>query len=352
MAVNVTYLLGAGASCERLPLVKEVKVDNMIVKPSFGTEILILASRYESLKEKMTIKVNDEDKKKIDEVTKSLRFLGENSIKFSSPDTFIKSLSLQGENDKIENVKKALSFFLTVKQHLDNNLPDSRYIPFLASILETKESKVQIPENINILSWNYDFQLELALSHFENFNSFADILKHFKIAPNIETKELESRVVHLNGIAGIMKNSYKSETMFREIKASPDPDELLIEFLRVFEHLGKNYDVNDLLSFAWELDDVNHERIQMAKRIMQKTKILVIIGYSFPFFNRKVDIQLLEPFIKNNDDNELHELKIYIQNPSIDESRIQFLRQRFGIEDKIVIEPLTNTTQFFLPPEL
>ena len=74
--------------------------------------------------------------------------------------------------------------------------------------------------------------------------------------------------------------------------------------------------------------------------------ILVIIGYSFPFFNREVDNRLISSFV--NSDNSL---KIYIQDPSVNEDQISFLKERFEITN-IDIEAIRAVDQFFLPPQL
>ncbi len=57
-----------------------------------------------------------------------------------------------------------------------------------------------------------------------------------------------------------------------------------------------------LLTFAWEKDPVkeghlNHG-IEIAKKFAEQTEVLVIIGYSFPFFNREIDNQIFEAIKK------------------------------------------------------
>ena len=59
------------------------------------------------------------------------------------------------------------------------------------------------------------------------------------------------------------------------------------------------------------------------KEIANRTKILVISGYSFPTFNNLIDIQIL---------NEMWPLEIYIQdeNPTKIENRIKELMPNFN----------------------
>jgi hypothetical protein len=342
MAVNVTYLLGAGASFEALPLVKDIRYDSGAIKKiGLGRHITVLAEQLESLPDGM------KNSSCLDAI-KKLKDLSSKSIKYSSPDTYIRSLWLKkNKQGEIETAKKTLSFYLTVEQLKDKepNL-DSRYIPFLSSILENK-NEIQFPENVKIISWNYDFQLELALQFFLDIK-LNEIQSHFGIIPS--EHHLDSpNIIHLNGIAGQMKDNEKL-TSFIKTEYAEQRNERLAKFIEIYNYLNSRYSINDLFSFAWELTD--HDRIVSAKEILEDTQILVIIGYSFPFFNREVDNQLFKSFIKNNEVNELHDLKIYIQDPSINEDQIYFLRERFEIPEEIDIEPIKSVDQFFLPPSL
>lgn len=76
---------------------------------------------------------------------------------------------------------------------------------------------------------------------------------------------------------------------------------------------------------------------------MSQTEILVIIGYSFPTFNRDIDRGLLSSATKLE--------KIYYQAPKNDvDGLIQRLK---GINPKeIEVIPHTDLNQFFIPYEL
>ncbi|CAN5783425.1 hypothetical protein BH11BAC7_BH11BAC7_17550 [soil metagenome] len=79
-----------------------------------------------------------------------------------------------------------------------------------------------------------------------------------------------------------------------------------------------------------------------ARKISMGSEFLVVIGYSFPFFNRNIDRQLLENLL-------LSVRKIYFQDPYLDGS---FLRAQFGVGGNVAIEHIKDTNQFFLPHEL
>ena len=70
--------------------------------------------------------------------------------------------------------------------------------------------------------------------------------------------------------------------------------------------------------------------------------ILVIIGYSFPFFNREYDRKIIE-ILKNSGLN-----KVYYQDII---NKGDFLSSQFNIKNDI-IENYDRVGQFFVPPEL
>ena len=83
---------------------------------------------------------------------------------------------------------------------------------------------------------------------------------------------------------------------------------------------------------------INGERAE----IMTMTDYLIIIGYSFPTFNRKVDRELLKSLKAT--------VKFFIQSPSND---IGSVVHRFGALtiNKNEINRITQTDEFFIPFE-
>lgn len=79
-------------------------------------------------------------------------------------------------------------------------------------------------------------------------------------------------------------------------------------------------------------------------KVMFDTNVLVIIGYTFPFFNREIDRRILsklKPYAK-----------IYIQdlNPQYVKQNLQAVLT--DAQRNMHITELERTDQFYLPPEL
>ncbi len=79
--------------------------------------------------------------------------------------------------------------------------------------------------------------------------------------------------------------------------------------------------------------------------MIKGTTILVVIGYSFPFFNREVDKKIINNIKKSGN---LFK-KIYYQDPIKDG---QQLRSQFDIKaGHVEIVHIKDTTNFFVPFE-
>ena len=80
------------------------------------------------------------------------------------------------------------------------------------------------------------------------------------------------------------------------------------------------------LSFAWE-HDTNSSFYKQLKNAVSDTEILVVIGYSFPFFNRKIDKLILEDFMGNS------LRKVYFQATDAENLKERFLSINNKIKD-------------------
>src|SRR5688572_5712408 len=116
---NICYIFGAGASCNALPLVKDLPKE----LGQFSSGIRKAIPRGKSTIHKSS-QVLAED----------IQWLAEETAKSLSIDTFAKKLFIQGEMEKLTKLKIILALFFISKQA--TVLPDKRYDGFFAAILE------------------------------------------------------------------------------------------------------------------------------------------------------------------------------------------------------------------------
>jgi len=307
----------------------------------------------------------------------------------ASIDTFAKKLHIRGDVKELFLLKAFLSSYLifeqleeedfnklihsnftnitsipkdgAIQKEFRNKMKvrlDTRYDAFFATLLDVH--KKELDDKINIISWNYDSQLEIAYSDFIG-KPFYAAREALNIFPNkssdIENDDLEgSRIVKLNGTAGLYYNDEfegSKEKLIDQYSEEGDRIELLKKIFSFCEGIIKPSPAPfykgyfPFVNFAWEADETGYQRkaIEVAKNIIVDTDILVVISYSFPNFNRDIDRKLL----LNNDFD-----KVYIQAPKNDsedykQRLLGILNQDFPEND---IKLNSDLRQFLIPYEL
>lgn len=331
---KVTYLLGAGASKNALPLIKDFP--ERLGK--FMTDCLTILS-FNPNKEKKMITTKDIGRGKANEnhqIISDLKWLLEKVKKHASIDTLAKKLSITESNQELKKLKMLLIMFFAYEQ-IKN--VDERYDSFIAAIINERK---EISNSIRILSWNYDYQFEKAFSEYLQIDKLAIIQEILNIAPSKNIKNPRKltddifEIVKLNGTTAVMEreNTMEVKNIFEDF-SDQSPTNLKAKF----EQFYGNPKIYPLVNFAWESNH-NQDYLAKAEEIAKLTSVLVVIGYSFPFFNREIDRKIIRSMTNIN--------KIYIQdiNPENIINRLSSI-----IESKNII-PIKDVEQFYLPSEL
>jgi len=340
---KVVYLLGAGASfgtrekgigspiITGLPIVSEIEgeLENL-------TNILSSVSLCD--------KELEESKQKLIKVFHDLKVACSYN---ATIDTYAKKLWLQGQKEKFSNVELLLTVFFIFEQIIHK--PDKRYDTFFANVLERKTEyydDLTLPDDIRILSWNYDNQLELVYREYMkwNYSRIRDVLGIYDVKGDgqKESMPMNCNIVKLNGTA----NFVAEEDWLQCSETSTIDENMLSIILRKYTECLQVGNCNGRirLNFAWE-DRWSRDMLNMTiPNMVQDATALVVIGYTFPYFNRIVDRTIFAqmPNLKN----------IYIQDPEADRTE-QYIKP--VLPEKLAdvkIYTLKDTDQFFLPPEL
>jgi hypothetical protein len=257
----------------------------------------------------------------------------EKSTQHATIDTFAKKLYLKGDNE-YGRLKFFLTSFFMVEQCIHPY--DKRYDAFLASILN---SDMNIPDDIFIMTWNYDVQLDIAYRDYQEWGL------PMCVPPETGDVNKKARVFKINGSA----NYYWANQIDSCIYLKRDDSVLLdiiLSQLSLTTNRGRFSDGTTDLLFAWEKKKFDELSYLLYDKITD-AKVLVIIGYTFPFFNREVDREILGK-MENLE-------KIYIQDPKAEKIMIS-LKSILPIEKYKSLVSTENlifeTSYFFLPPEL
>jgi hypothetical protein len=259
--------------------------------------------------------------------------------KFTTVDTYAKYLYVM-DRKKYERLKFVVSCYFSLEQLVNKKL-DNRYLVWLTSILERQV----FPENVKIISWNYDFQIQLTASIFrkETLSHSGTVsvqgppfVEYFPaIGHDIVFEPNHISLLHLNGIAGFYKDAVLNRHVFLESEENDSENYL--------EHFYK-YENHNALYFAWERTEHREKTIQALEAMLKDVTIVVVIGYSFPFFNREMDSEVYRVLSQ-----QAKLRKIYFQDPNRDG---KFMRQQLGFSEQIPIEHIKDVDALNIPYEL
>tara|TARA_R110002051_G_C8659065_1_gene488740 strand:- start:53 stop:1123 length:1071 start_codon:yes stop_codon:yes gene_type:complete len=355
--MNITYLIGAGASYEALPIVKDIGEKLQYFKDNFNfyteKEKIDFLDTKDRLIDKIINVAESQKRTELINLAKSfyndIEWLQKNVEIHSSIDTFAKKLFLRKELDKLNKLKFILSSFFVF---LEVKNLDKRYDSFFASILEDINN---YPNNINILSWNYDSQIEKAHYNFaEKDGSYSPDPLNIQYRGDIKgfSCPVDGFCVHkLNGTTKLKDSQY-----MEEIYNVNGKNEIALGFniLNEYENILSGVKKPNM-TFAWENFDENLPFFKNLKVSISKTEILIVIGYSFPFFNRKIDKYIFNSMRKLE--------KIYVQDPNYSDEVIEKIKGlipnkkyskkagSFLLQKEIEYQSKKFVDQFFIPIE-
>ena len=372
---KVIYLMGAGASYG-----KREKDSNGKDIPGRITEGLPtvdeMPMRLEKVKEvfeQLVFKEDDVVKNETTNASKSCRecqrilvkdfkWLIKNTKKHATIDTFAKKLFLTGQEESYSKLKRLLSMFFKVEQLI--NPPDHRYDSFLASVVQVNShGKLRISEDIAILTWNYDSQFEMAyLEYLSDGKYKEDIIFPSDLGIDIHSSVFdfvkpashqddgERQIFKLNGSAAF-HTEYSMAHYYLQHHGQLD-DSMIRAILEIYAvPYYKNGGTKlSMLNFAWDNEDEYEARTNYKAKLekaISDAVSLVVIGYTFPFFNRETDSILLSKMRALE--------RIYIQDPRAGEIKESVLNvfdriNRGFPQDSIILK--TNVEQFYIPPEV
>ena len=354
---KTTYLLGAGASANAIPTVKKFNVG----LEQFKNYLTHIAENDKTGWDARLTKYRNDLLTLISNITDVI----ESSQGHETIDTLARKYFLQGDRKQYNNIKTVLaSYFLfcqvfsdDISQYTSNNQVkhfniDKRYDSLFAQKLNrTSTDKIVASNNFNIVTWNYDLQIEFALRNYLSNPTINTIKEEFQIHPNRESLDLtnglifnqyEFHTVKLNGNAffdfghlnGIKITIY--DRLFNRLNnvGFLTHDFVLGELLETISQVqgyssGNESTFLKYFNFSWEMEgwDVPIYRsksllLNEITNSIGNSDVLIIVGYSFPSFNHDIDLEL---FSKSKFK------KIIIQDvtPEIIKSRLHSLIPQF-----------------------
>lgn len=336
------YYIGAGASygvrengkiVEGIPVVKEIPVEfdafrAFIADAEIPSGEIVFQDLYSS--------GHDDVENARRYMLQDLDRLIEGIKDHATIDTYARKLYLTKRTQDLDRLKALLCTFFLWEQ-LEHK-PDGRYDTFLANVIDGQT--LNIPENISFISWNYDSQIELAFRAYRLNTGLAVFEKNIVGDWPLLTKG--GRIFKVNGSATFMDGQIVS--MIKDYKDSS----VAVQIIQIYvdsmaDTSSMGFQLKTHLSFAWEDSKNSTKMMESIHATTRDCEEVVVIGYSFPFFNREADREIFRGMGNLK--------KIYVQdlNPS---AVMQSMSAVLPSDSKIEIVPIPNCDQFFLPSEL
>lgn len=335
---KITYLFGAGASRNALPIVNEMCGRMKKLIELLESEELELENN--ATYSHLSISNLKTDREYQLEMIESLKWMMVSSENHASVDTFAKKLSIKQQYENLKKLKIAMSIYFIFEQAL--NKIDFRYDSFYASLLNTYS---EFPKNVSIISWNYDYQFELAYSEYSDVKE----IRTNQLRLRVNSKYGEGSrsdgfsIYKLNGTTSLNSDGGWNQYPYIESLKVPVDIDFVNQITKQYV-LGTYFKkISSSLSFAWEGENPETGIVEKTISNTKDTDVLVIIGYSFPFFNRDVDRRIIGSMTNLK--------KVYLQAPDAEiiEERFHAIRDDLkGIE---LIKKF-DVGQFLLPNEL
>lgn len=377
--MNVTYLLGAGASAgtnflsqSRLPSGVIRRNTSVIPVVSAFTDELIhflqelskhnAGSRSDIMSPSKRLTLTQQLKGFVPDFCDDLRL--HHSVDTLARKYFVK---YGFDSRELRFLKYAVSSFLFVRQFEFG--VDPRYDLFFSAIGDRcDQGGLSLPKSVSIVSWNYDNQLELSLNGFHDKGTYSDLRRKLNMFPQISRDKSSFNpdtfsILKLNGTCDMVKMLAEDEVGKNALDHTPnaqyDTAKMAVRFgkhrqwlhdciLAVFEdQFNAPIKHESLLSFSWEEEPCLSEIRANAKQIAMKTHVLVVIGYSFPTFNRRMDRAFIEGLVAGE---KLQ--KVYIQVSDKDFVSVKSRLKALFPNDFDKIEQVPQLDEFYVPYEL
>lgn len=338
---KVVYLFGAGASAQRLPVIANMtsfieRQIEWIEKNAGGVNDADTHQQIGKTSRGLLLEYRD-----------ALKKLPEEVAPYATIDLYARWLETNRDHPKLDRFKATVITFFAIEQYINGF--DPRYEGFFGSILDHRARK--LPDDVVILTWNYDQHMAMALARAGQHSDLGEVMGQHGIRTlyRLTRGQVDDfRILHLNGIAGF--NARATDRPMHDYINGRDRgwgtplDNMAYFFGMLYHDRFSDGEGQMLLSYSWEALAESKTPWEKVTAALADADELVVVGYSFPDFNRLVDLKLIAA---------MKDLKrVVIQSPqsSIEGLLIKLRMIAPELESKLVPYPLIH--EFYIPNRL
>jgi hypothetical protein len=294
---ELTYILGAGASYESIPIVKTFNKRLLNFKDYLLTNSANNSPDYRS---------------KLSDASNYIQKLHDDFLSHQSFDTYFKKLFHVNDIALINQGKRLLHLYF-LWEHSQSSLKrtgeysndefrkqalfDRRYDALIAGLLEPISGVSQTLCKVNFISWNYDINLLNTIKIFFypklNYRNFLKKIKKEKFVWEIDGK---IKIINVNGYF------YSSQLNNCKNLLDAGIDSVITD--KIYQGYLSSTDADadaNRVRFAWELKEDDRNLLEKnLESTISGSKNIIIIGYTFPLYNRLVDLKYMTENLQNN----------------------------------------------------
>jgi hypothetical protein len=345
---EITYIIGAGTSFQSIPLVS-----------TFNNRLLDFADFISQRGYKI---FNGEERNKFVQASEAIKGLYSEFSSHQSFDTWFKKQFHMGNDVAINQGKRMLHLYF-IWEHskasydfvrnetpkgeifIKESLYDKRYDALIAGLLKPYRNVAETMLKINFITWNYDLNLIQSVKNFfAPKKTFKDFIQEIEKLPFYWDIRNQISIINVNGV--FYSSKYDEVNSLNNINSDAIIDSKILD--DYWMKPNKDSDA-DKIRFAWEMDESEAKQLVFhINNNMQKSNRIVIIGYTFPVYNRIIDSSYLTDRLLSNSDK-----KVTIQDPkaeSIRSTLIELLGQPKALES--IVDVKNDCSSFYVPSDI
>lgn len=333
---KITYLLGAGASYYACPILeKQAEMMIRVANNEIGRLHLYCRDGSENTRLPNYTSIIDLNQHNENEykILFYMGYFGEKAKEYGTIDTYARKLFLNNENIEYRLLKMSVSVFFDLWENFYHkhffvfeenyfNKIDNRYKSLFSVLLDNNNGKISLNNDFKFITWNYDLQLEEAFRLFLGDNNSIkdfDFINSNYLKFKKDINSTNNDIFHLNGHRGFFREVLQNSEKEFSLNYAGNLDDYWKYLTNLYQAtFTGNAKFDNYINYAWE-HNLNDAFFQQISKILSETDVLVIIGYSFPAFNRKIDQFMLSKLNKNK------VKKIIYQDPNAEEQLISNL---------------------------
>ncbi len=217
---------------------------------------------------------------------------------------------------------------------------DKRYDALIAGLLQPVAGENNMFCKTNFITWNYDLNLISSIKNYFFPNAtFIEMMEEIGFKNPVWNIKDQISIINMNG--------FFYSDVFNDAKDIYSLDAFqLLKTRMIDSYFDDDYIAKDaeLIKFAWEKEN-NDGKLSVLQNVIEESKNIVVIGYTFPLYNRIIDSYFLNKRF-------IYGKYLTFQDPNAENIMEDFILYFDAKANLPYMKPLINCNNFFVPKDI